>query len=710
MAAPYPRKWQINLQAPQTGPLPDRLMAARGLADPAAAHRFLEPTLDRLHDPFLLDDMAPACDQIVQTLKRDLPILIHGDYDVDGITATALLTRFFSALGAQVAPMIPDRFGDGYGLTDAGVEAALTGAYGLVITVDCGIGSKEEVARLKAGGVPVIITDHHECPAELPDAVAVINPKRPGSRYPFASLAGVGVALKLMQALCRRLERGNLWQRHLDLVALGTVADVVPLLDENRCLVSAGLDQLNRRQLRQDGASDNLAEPTPGLLALARQAGQAGQPDRPITAQFLGFTAAPRINASGRLGDGADALALLLSDDPAWADQCARRLQDLNRQRQDIENELTHAAMQEIDSGFSFAETDFIIVANRDWHSGVIGIAASRLAEYYGRPAIVLSGDGKQYRGSCRSWGDIDILAALQAASDCLIRFGGHRKAAGLTLADSELERFRASIRAYAREHVHPEQLQAVIQADLEVRFADLTLENALAISRLEPFGEGNPQPQLVCRDLSVSEIKPVGNGRHLKLVLTDPAGMIDGIAFGLGDADDWLSAGDRIDLLFALDINEWQGRRSAQLLIRDIHLAASGNRFDDEPEAAEHHYTAHGSLRDLMRLFTQPLQALLPEAAEYKAVYQYLRTRLEGKTTLVDLVLLARKISRSYQMTVHPFRLARILSVFQETGLINRQSLGNNRFRLTVLPVTNRVRLEDSPTYRRLAAEREGG
>lgn len=699
--------WQTRPDVPDQGSLLDRLLAGRGLHDPKQAAAFLKPALSQLHDPMLLPDMTPACEAVAAALSNRLPIAVHGDYDVDGITATALVVRFLRSLGADPAILIPDRQAEGYGLSENAVDNLKACGCRLLITVDCGITSVAEVSQLSAAGISVIITDHHECGENLPDAAAVINPKRQDSQYPFACLAGVGVALKLVQALCRTLGCGERWLDYLDLVALGTVADVVPLIDENRCLVALGLAQLNgtaRAAFTVPGSPPNM-----GLSVLIDS---VNQPDRTVTAQLLGFSAAPRINAAGRMSQADGAVKLLLTEDFDEARQLAQQLIDLNRQRQDIENAMTLEAMADIDNRQDLDQQNILIVSRQDWHAGVIGIVASRLAEHYSRPVIVLAGDGDWYRGSCRSWGDIDMLAALKAADKTLDRYGGHRKAAGLTLASDQLASFTRDIQLYAAQHIEDDQMRSELVADLVVTGDDLTLDHAQEIRRLEPFGEANPVPLLICRELSIVDMKLVGSGKHLKLRLTDEktGRSWDSIAFGFGDADEWTATGDRIDVLFSLEINEWQGTRQVQLNIRDMHPAACGSPFMDRPWEAERLYQAHGSISRLMKQLALPVQALLPCPQEYKTVYQYLRTHHGAGPALIDLNLLARKIGRSYQLDLHPFRLARILSVFQEAGLIQRQDMGQGRLRLTLLPVTERVRLDESPTYRRLAAECEGG
>lgn len=365
-------------------------------------------------------------------------------------------------------------------------------------------------------------------------------------------------------------------------------------------------------------------------------------------------------------------------------------------------------AVQEIDSSFDFTGSDLIIVAHDNWHQGVIGIVAARLAEQYCRPVIVLTGEDSVYRGSSRTWGDYDILAAISAAARHTVKYGGHRKAAGLVIAADQLENFRNAVNIYSALTLKPDQMRPVLQADLEVDPSDLTVDNALALQQLAPFGEENPQPQLICRKFRLASVRLTGNGRHLKLQLTSPdrQNSIEGIAFGLGDADDLFTAGDPVDILFALEINTWMGRSSVQLTIRDLVHSDCHDELIDRPWLAEDLYGQCETLKPLMSHFQVPLKTLRPTHDEYKAVYQFIKARYGEQPVLADISLLTRRIARSYGLDINSFRVARILCVFQETGLINLQRLGNDRVRLALLPTAVRVRLEDSPTYQRLQAE----
>lgn len=692
MAMLMRKEWRLNPEVPPAGSLAERIAVQRGLLDPSQLTAFLHPSLDNLHDPFLLPDMDKACAVLSEAIKARELIVIHGDYDVDGITATALLSRFFRRIKVPCLEIIPDRMTDGYGLTASGTARILATGSRYLVTVDCGIASLEEIGLLSESGIRVVVTDHHECQPQLPQAEAVVNPKRPDSQYPFRGLAGVGVALKLVQALCLHLKLGDYWQEDIELAALGTVADVVPLLDENRVIVSTGLARLpQKRQC--------------GLTALLDT---VNLQDKAITAQTFGYVLAPRINAAGRLGSSATALDLLLTEDPAAAAAAAASLSELNRRRQELESIIMADAIQDIDSNFDFAGSDLIIVARDNWHQGVIGIVAARLAEQYCRPVIVLSGEDGFYRGSSRTWGDYDILAAITAAASHTVKFGGHRKAAGLVIAADQLDDFRQAINRHAALTLRPDQLRPVLQADLEVTPEDLTVANATALQQLAPFGEDNPQPQLICRRLLLSNVKLTGNGRHLKLQLTSPGrpGSLDGIAFGLGDADDLYVPGDKVDILFSLDVNTWMGRSAVQLTIRDIACSDCNDELQDRPWLAEEIYGRDTDLKNLMDRFQVPLGILRPSQHEYKAVYQFIKARYGVQPLIADLSLLSRQVARSYDIDLNGFRLARILCVFQETGLLSLQRLGSDRVRLTLLPAASRVRLEDSPTYQRLQAE----
>ncbi|NCA98367.1 MAG: single-stranded-DNA-specific exonuclease RecJ [Clostridia bacterium] len=687
------KEWKILDEQPGSAPLPERILQSRHLGDGNARERFLSPRLEDLHDPFLLPDMREACTSIQAAIDDGRTIVIHGDYDVDGLTATALLTRFFRQNGIPCEPMIPDRLVDGYGLSESSVERALDLGAGLLITVDCGVTSVHSVDQLEAAGVAVVITDHHECPDILPRAQAVVNPKRPDSLYPTTSLSGVGVTFKLIQALCQVLHVPLPDLTEYALVALGTVADVVPLLDENRILVHQGLGALNRH------LHTGLTE----LLSVCVQN------DRSIDASTIGYTLAPRLNAAGRLGAAMPALELLLTDDRSRARELALELQEQNSQRQALEAAILAEATAEIESSFDFASPDLIVLARAGWHTGVVGIVCSRLVDLYHRPVIVLGGEGGRFKGSARTCGDFDILEAIRAGSEHTVKFGGHRKAAGIEVDEASLASFRQAVNAYAAGQVDRLAFRPEMVADALVTLADLNESNAIALQQLAPFGEGNRQPLLVCRNLTLTEWRLVGNGKHVRIAVDDGKGRsLSGIAFNFSQADDLFSAGDQVDLLFALELNQFNGRRTVQLQIRDIHpsiISELGRIWPLQPDA----FALQPDLNSLARICQLPLDHLLPDRDDYVMAFQYLRTAYAEHPVQTDLTLLARRIARSYNRTLNACKLAQILRVFAESGLLTLQYLGHDRVRIALLPAREnqaKIRLSDSPTYQFLKTQ----
>lgn len=676
--------------------LAEQILANRGMTSRAEIEAFFNPSFSQMHDPFLFPDMDKACRIIQDHHKRNGAILIYGDYDVDGLTATALLVRGFKRLGIECNWMIPDRLLDGYGLSQSSLPRLLESAPDLVITVDCGIASYMEIDQLNQAGIEVIVTDHHECQETLPPAMAIINPKIPNCPYPFNGLSGAGVALKLLQALSAKRNNPDCWQFELVLAALGTVADVVPVTNENRFLVKAGLEKIN------SGSSDVPC----GIRALLDSCQKNGD----ITASTLGFTLGPRLNAAGRMGVVAPAMQLLLGTDPEEARLSAESLNELNRQRQQLEARIMEEAIAWIDQQGSLAAMPILIAAGRDWHPGVIGIVCSRLVERYTRPVIMLAGDeNDRLRGSCRTCGDVDILKVLQAASDHTITFGGHKKAAGVELTWQQLPAFREAVGQYARSTLADHDKRPVLYADMTLDSDQLTLEHAQSLSQLEPFGEENPQPMFIAYEFTITQWRLVGNGRHVKLRVSDNKGAsYDAIAFGMSEADELFHAGDMVDMLFSLEINCWRNMETLQLQIRDLRHSASGQEFHDKPWLADELYLDNHSIRELSGRFEQPVAGLVPEREDFKIVYQYLKARFGSQSMEFDLSILARRIASNYHSDISAFKLSRILQVFDESGLLTLERLEYGRCRVTVRDVTERVRLETAPAYRRIQAERE--
>ncbi|MEA4883466.1 MAG: single-stranded-DNA-specific exonuclease RecJ [Clostridia bacterium] len=536
-----------------------RVLVNRGLLDGKAAAAFLSPARGNMHDPFMLPDMKEAAGRIVDAVARGEKIRVYGDYDADGVTAVSLLVTVLSALGASVDYRIPNRLVEGYGLSTEAIERAADEGVSVMVTVDCGIGAVEEALAARSRGMDLIITDHHEAGPEIPRALAVINPKRKGSLYPFKDLAGVGVAFKLAQAFWELSNRpaghGDPW-RHLDIVALGTIADVVPLVGENRIIARAGLAMMK--------SSQNL-----GIRNLIDVSGFAG---REIKAGNVGFSMAPRVNAAGRLGDPSLGARLFLTDSQAEAAGLAAMLDEENRKRQEIEAGIFRDAWAPV-SKMNTASTRAIVLGSESWHSGVIGIVASKIAELTCRPTVLVSFDGDVGRGSGRSIPGFNLHSALTECSDLLLKYGGHAQAAGLSIRADDLDRFRERLNELGHRWLTPEDLVPQVSVDAELQESEISIELARGLAVLEPFGLGNPTPVFLTRRLLVLEQKQVGpEGRHLKLKLGKGSRIVDAIGFRMAQhyADLARQAGE-VDVAYGLEVNEWNGRESAELNLKDM-------------------------------------------------------------------------------------------------------------------------------------------
>jgi single-stranded-DNA-specific exonuclease len=532
------------------------VLVRRGYSDPDHARAFLEADNPE-HDPFLLGDMEAACAAIRAAIADGKPICVHGDYDVDGICATALAVSLLRELGAEVSWHLPSRFEEGYGLSGETLTRLAEEETGLVLTVDCGITAVEEVAHAKELGLDVVVTDHHRPGKTLPDCPVVAT--RP-SDYPFPELCGTGVVYKLAQAL----GAADL-DRRLDLVALATVADVVPLLDENRGLVAAGLKRL--------AVTSN-----PGLRALMKA---ARVDPATVEAGAIGFRLAPRINAAGRLGHPGTALELLLTDDPKKADRLAGELETLNRDRQAVEDRILREAVAQVAEWPEAKQRRRgYVLAGEDWHRGVIGIVASRLVERFHRPVVLIAGGDEEWTGSGRSIPAFDLHGALGACAGLLGRWGGHRAAAGLSISPENLEAFAEAFAARAGEELSDDDLAPMVRVDAVVRGTELTLDLCRELERLAPFGLGNPGVTLLAVGCEISELGAVGEGKHLKLAVTADGARSGAIAFGQGSQLDRYRRPVRYDVAFKLAANQWNGAVSPQLVVKRIF--DTPERFED--------------------------------------------------------------------------------------------------------------------------------
>jgi len=567
---PPPPRWEV---APAPEPeevrvLEDRLslprplcalLAIRGLGDPDRAKAFLRPVLDALHPPDAMTDLSRAVERMATAVQKGETIFVHGDYDVDGMAGTALLTRWLRDLGATVVPFIPNRLRDGYDLGPSGVQAARAAGASVLVTVDCGILAHEAVASAVESGMDVIVTDHHTPGDTLPTALAVLNPNRRDCSYPNRDLCGAGVAFKLCQGLAEVFHRGaEELHPYLDLVGMATVADLVPLRGENRTLVRFGLRALERTR-------------NPGLKALLRVSGLEG---REVTAGAVGFVLAPRLNAIGRLGDPHTALRLLLTHDGKEAEVLAQEADALNRERQAADRSTLEEAISRLAMDFDPRRDYGVVLAGEGWHPGVIGIVASRLVEQIHRPTILVAMDGDRGRGSARSIPGFHILRAMEAGGGHLERFGGHKQAAGLDILREELPAFRQIFNGEARRLLAHEDLRPLLKVDLEVRLEDLTQDLFKFLKYMGPHGMANPRPLFLARGVRLAGRPRVAGKDHLKLQIHQDGSALDAIGFGLAGRIPANSLdGKSLDVVFQLQENEYRGRRSLQAGLKDVRV-----------------------------------------------------------------------------------------------------------------------------------------
>ena len=678
------KQWNINaprgedcraLTEAGIPPLPALVLCARGLDTPEKALAFLADGEELLHDPFLLKDMDRAVTRLAQALERGETIAVYGDYDVDGITSTCLLTDYLRRRGAIVIPYIPDRMAEGYGLSAQAVELLCARGVTLIVTVDCGITAADAVAHAAALGVDVIITDHHECKDDLPAAAAVVNPHRSDCGYPFPCLAGVGVAFKLMLALGGVENRQALLAEYADLTAIGTVADVMQLTGENRAIVRSGLAALTDTK-------------RPGLRALIREAGAEG---KELTAAIIGYTLAPRINASGRMGCASLAAELLLTDDPARAEELARSLCALNRERQSIESDIYEECVARLDR--AGGRHSVIVLASEGWHQGVVGIVASRLAEKYSCPAFMICLQDGRGKGSCRSFGGFNLFAALERCSDLLDSFGGHELAAGFTIEQENINAFRAKMEALILEETGGGEMVSTLRIDAEIGDpALLSREGVEALSLLEPFGAGNPKPVLLLSGAVIVSMAPVGGGRHMKLRLRHQGSLFDAIFFSAGELD--LSPGDRTDVAFTPQINEFRGVRSVQLQVCDIQSA---------PTRAQAERVLLERLWAGAALSAAEAASITPSREEFEAVWRYLSRNAKAAPLEDTAGRIAKNIARTFRLRETYARTMVCIHVFDERGLIRLERQSAELLRIDLREVEGKVDLEQSELLRRL-------
>ena len=650
-------------------PLAAMVLVSRGLEESSQAKNYLNCDCPLL-DPYLMTDMDLAAGRVAVAMERGEKIAVFGDYDVDGITATCLLTDFLRACGCDCIPYIPGRLEEGYGLNPIAIEYLHSLGVKLIVTVDCGITALEEAALCRRLGIDLVITDHHECKDTLPEAVAVVDPHRPDCNYPHKHLSGVGVAFKLAAALSGNQEA--VLENYADMVCLGTVADVMPLLGENRNFVTQGLKMLQNTR-------------RPGLAALMAEC--ACDP-KTLTAASVGYMLAPRINAAGRMGQIELAIDLFLTHDPVQAEALAKGLCELNKTRQAVESEIYSQAIEMLPPGQT---PEAIVLAEESWHQGVVGIVASRIAEEFCCPAFLVCLDGEHGKASSRSYGGFNLFSALSELSDLLESYGGHELAAGFTIHRDRIADFRNAVCRLAGEYYCGSGPKTVLEADCVIPPELLTLANIRSLDALEPCGNGCPKPILVMENLTVERLNAVGNGRHLRLRLTNGRYSFNGIFFSTTAEAASVEPGDVVDVAFIPQINEFRGERTVQMNIQDIRPACK------HPVSCD---TAHYQKLRTNTLDAAAGKALLPDRGTLGLVWRYLSSqRSQIRETPICL---CRKIVRWAGAPLSLEQLLTCLDIFADVGLleITRQ---HNHIAVRLLPATEKADLTTSRTMQQL-------
>ena len=538
----------------QISPLTSIILYNRGIREDEAIKKFLSKDLGVMYDPFLMRDMDKAVERIYAAKNSGEKITIYGDYDVDGITAIAILYKHLKELGISVDYYVPDRMQEGYGVNRDALDKIKLSGSSLIITVDTGITAVEECEYARQIGLDVIVTDHHECKEVIPDAYAAIDPKRKDCSYPFKSLAGVGVVFKLIQALAENDTIDTLMEKYSDLMCLGTVADISPLVDENRVIVTEGLKRFKNTK-------------NVGLKALI----DVSTNGKAITTSTIGYIIAPRINASGRLGCASNSVELFLTDDKNRANELANYLCEENSLRQQTEQKMFKEALDYLESHPEVKEDDIIVIPHENWHHGIVGIVSSKITEKFYKPSILFAIDGDEAKGSGRSVSGFNLFDTLENCTDLLEKFGGHELAAGLTIKASNIEAFRKRINEYAKNYISETMLTPTIMIDAAIKAPFITIETVRDINNLQPFGVDNPTPAFMVRKIKIHKISVMSEGKHLRMTLLKDGKYLDSVGFGMGEYYHHLEEGDYIDVAFALDINDYKGFQNVQLILKDI-------------------------------------------------------------------------------------------------------------------------------------------
>lgn len=691
-----------------------QLMYCRGYQSAEDVRRFLRMEQEMLHDPFLMKDMDKAVDIVSDAVSCKKKICIYGDYDVDGVTSVSMLYLYLESKGADICYYIPDRIGEGYGMSSQAIEKMASDGVGLIITVDTGITANEEIKHALDLGIDVIVTDHHECHGDLPCAHAVINPKRTDDDYPFKNLAGVGVVFKLLCAYEFKFGGShdklsavkNICAKYADLVALGTIADVMPVLDENRLIVAYGLKLIESNA--RLGLSALIDASTQKIETFSPVKRPARRPR--ITSGFIGYTIAPRINAAGRITNASVAVELFLTKDPQKAEELSNELCEINRFRQSEENKIADQAYEKIEQEHDFENNPVIVLEDDTWHHGVIGIVASRITEKYGLSSILISFDGQTTgegaptdigKGSGRSIKGLNLVDALVHSKDLLVKFGGHELAAGLSIYRANIAEFREKINEYARNAI--ESGGAVISAveyDYEIKAEKIDMQFAEEIRYLEPYGISNPIPAFLMRDCVVCDIVPISGGKHTKLVVKQGDKCFVAMCFSRSQADLGIYTTDVIDLIFNVDINDFNGNRTVQLIVKDLRIAENYVRALDEDKLRFENILAGGAIFED--------EDVVPQRADFVAFYNMIRRDVRFGADSFSLRALLSKMCQ-IEHPVSYIKLKFLLMVMRELNILGVNEI-ENEYYVFSLNNNGKTDLDKSNILRKLKSQQRKG
>ena len=688
------------------------LLKNRGITEGQSVEQFLADGDGIWYDPFLYNDMRKAVDIINETIDNHGKVLVYGDYDCDGVTATSILVRYFRSHQANVQYIVPHRSEHGYGLTEKIMDKVIEKHPDLVITVDCGVTNIDTVQELKNRGIKVIVTDHHNVKDDLPPADCVICSKRPDNTYPFIDLCGAGVALKLVEALGKDGKHkvtGNIWRQSIELAGLATIADLVSVTDENRTIIKRAFKSMKNPSNVGVGVMNEM------LLS----------PGKSLDETFISFNFVPRINAAGRLYDSADALKLFLENNPTEAKHAAEDLTRENDERKEIEAKVFDEARAQLESPsrpdrWSLTNTcGPIVVYGKDWHQGVLGIVAGKLSQFYGRSALVFTDDASEpgcAKGSGRAFGDFDLYECLERISDQLVNFGGHKKAAGLLIRKTEMGSFMEALEKESAKIMEEkgssteENEENTINVECEITPECLDFNAYREVCKLRPFGIGNPKPVFVTYGLVITNVAQMSAGAHIRLDLTDESGRcsISAVGFGMGDYFSILRAGDKIDIAYTLNEYCYRGETSLSLHLEDLRPQTPEGFMWQKAEIAEKLYSSGLAMNQIAKMAPgeEIAGAMRPTPEQYGACYKTIERFGGSALSTADLDLLARLVSNNYDVSITPFQVKRCLEVFADCNLIRLKTLAPMRVCFNTLKTGDKVKLSESEVYRRIQGD----